>query len=138
MMRALMEERISQLKNRPGCEFPDDVRRLLRTRLTSHRCPATDIADLLAIDRRTLSRRLQGGGTGYRAMTNEISFEIACQLLEDTVVPLGQIAAALGYSEAALSPAPSAAGRAKRRPVGAPRPSWVTRRRPKLSKDCPC
>ena len=39
--------------------------------------------------RRTLSRRLKDGGMGYRAITNEIRFEIARQLLEDTEVPLG-------------------------------------------------
>ena len=44
-----------------GPEFSDDIRRLLRMRLTSNRCSADDIADLLAIHRRTLSRRLKGG-----------------------------------------------------------------------------
>ena len=39
--------------------------------------------------RRTLSRRLKGSGMGYRAITNEIRFEIARQLLQDTQVPLG-------------------------------------------------
>src|SRR5215218_407406 len=100
MMRALLEDRVSQLKGRPGCEFSDDVRRLLRTRLTSHRCSADDTAELLAMHRRTLSRHLKGDGMGYRAITNEIRFEIARQLLQDTQVPLAQIAAALGYSEA--------------------------------------
>jgi AraC-like DNA-binding protein len=100
MLRAMLEERISQLKGRPGCEFSDDVRRLLRIRLTSNHHSADDIADLLAMHRRTLSRRLKGSGIGYRAITNEVRFEIARQLLQDTQVPLAQIAAALGYSEA--------------------------------------
>jgi AraC-like DNA-binding protein len=71
---------------------------MLRTRLTSTRCSAEDIARVLGMHRRTLSRRLQGSGMGYRAITNESRFEIARQLLEDTEVPLGEIAAALGYS----------------------------------------
>ena len=100
MLRAMLEERIQQLKGRQGCEFSDDIRRLLRTRLTSNHCSADDIAHLLAMHRRTLSRRLKDGGLGYRAITNEIRFEIARQLLQDTQVPLAQIAAALGYSEA--------------------------------------
>ena len=41
-----------------------------------------------------------GSGMGYRAVANEIRFEIARQLLQDTEVSLGQIAAALCYSEA--------------------------------------
>jgi AraC-like DNA-binding protein len=100
MLRVMLEEQIKQLKGVPGFEFSDDVRRLLRTRLTSNHCSADNIAELLSMHRRTLSRRLQGDGMGYRDISNEIRFEIARQLLGETDVPLGQIAAALGYSEA--------------------------------------
>ena len=55
---------------------------------------------------------------GYRAITNEIRFEIARQLLTDTRVPLAQIAAALGYSEA------SAFTRAFRRWSGQAPTTW--------------
>jgi AraC-like DNA-binding protein len=118
MMRSLLEERILQLKSAQGSEFSDDIRRLLRTRLTSNHCSADDIAHLLTMHRRTLSRRLKGGGMGYRAITNEIRFEIARQLLQDTQVPLAQIAAALGYSEA------SAFTRAFRRWSGQTPTTW--------------
>jgi AraC-like DNA-binding protein len=120
MMRVLLEERIQQLKGAQGCEFSDDIRRLLRIRLTNNRCSAEDIADLLAMHRRTLSRRLKGSGIGYRAITNEIRFEIARQLLQDTHVSLAQIAAALGYSEA------SAFTRAFRRWSGQTPTTWRT------------
>ena len=123
MLRAMLEERIGQLKGGSGSEFSDDIRRLLRTRLTSRRCSADDVAGLLAIHRRTLSRRLKGSGMGYRSITNEIRFEIARQLLEDTEVPLGQIAAALGYSEA------SAFTRAFRRWSGVTPTAWLTSQR---------
>ena len=117
MLRALLEERIQKLKD-PRSEFSDDIRRLLRTRLTSNRWSAEDIADVLGMHRRTLSRHLQGSGMSYRAIVNEIRFEIARQLLEDTEVPLGQIAAALGYSEA------SAFTRAFRRWSGQTPTAW--------------
>ncbi len=68
MVRALLEERVEQLKGRQGCEFSDDIRRLLRTMMTTHRCSAEDIAGLLAMHRRTLTRRLKDGGMGYRAI----------------------------------------------------------------------
>jgi AraC-like DNA-binding protein len=118
MVRALLEERINHLTVHPECEFSDDVRRLLRTRLTSKHCSAGHTAELLAMHRRTLSRRLQSGGMGYRAIANEVRFEIARQLLEDTELPLSQIAAALGYSEA------SAFTRAFRRWSGQTPTSW--------------
>jgi AraC-like DNA-binding protein len=118
MMREVLEERIQQMKGSQGSEFSDDIRRLLRTRLTSTHCSAEDIAELLTMHRRTLSRRLKGSGMGYRAIANEIRFEIARQLLEDTEVPLGQIGAALGYSEA------SAFTRAFRRWSGQTPTAW--------------
>ena len=123
LLRAMLEERIKQLKGAQGSEFSDDIRRLLRMRLTSDRCSADAIADLLTIHRRTLSRRLKDGGTGYRDITNEIRFEIARQLLGDTEVPLGQIAAALDYSEA------SAFTRAFRRWSGETPTAWRARHR---------
>jgi AraC-like DNA-binding protein len=118
VMRVLLEERIAQIKGSQSTEFSDDIRRLLRVRLTSNHCSAEDIAHLLAMHRRTLSRRLKGSGMGYRAITNEIRFEIARQLLEGTEVPLAQIAAALGYSEA------SAFTRAFRRWSGQTPTTW--------------
>jgi AraC-like DNA-binding protein len=123
LLRTMLEERISQLKGAQGCEFPDDIRRLLRMRLTSNRCSADAIAELLAIHRRTLSRRLKDGGAGYRDISNEIRFELARQLLRDTEVPLGQIAAALDYSEA------SAFTRAFRRWSGETPTAWRARHR---------
>lgn len=118
MVRAVLEDRIRQMKSSHGADFSDDIRRLLRARLTSTRCSADGIAKLLAMHRRTLSRRLRDGGVGYRSIANEVRFEIARQLLEDTEVPLGQIAAALGYSEA------SAFTRAFRRWSGQTPTAW--------------
>jgi len=118
LLRTVLEEQIRTSKMVQGDEFSDDIRRLLRTRLTGDRCSADDIAHVLAMHRRTLSRRLKGDGMGYRAITNEIRFEIARQLLEDTQVPLSEIAAALGYSEA------SAFTRAFRRWSGRTPTAW--------------
>jgi AraC-like DNA-binding protein len=122
LLRVLLEEQISQMRGSPGAELSDDLRRLLRTRLTSHRCSADEMAHLLSMHRRTLSRHLKGSGIGYRALTNEIRFEIARQLLEGTDVPLGQIAAALSYSEA------SAFTRAFRRWSGETPSTWRAER----------
>ena len=115
LLRAIIEEQIRKMKGNQRSEFADDVRRLLRVRLTGK---VEDIADLLAMNRRTLSRRLRGTGTPYSAIANEVRFETARQLLEDTKVPLSQIAAALGYSEA------SAFARAFKRWSGKTPTSW--------------
>jgi AraC-like DNA-binding protein len=121
MLRATLADQIEQMKSSQAPEFADDIRRLLRTRLMSTRCSAEDIAEAMAMHRRTLSRRLKGSGLGYRALANEIRFEIARQFLKDTEVPLAQIAAALGYSEA------SAFTRAFRRWSGETPSDWRSR-----------
>jgi AraC-like DNA-binding protein len=118
LLWTVLEDRMRQLRTNAGVGFSDDIRRLLRTRLMGARCSAEDMAGFLALHRRTLSRRLKGSGQGYRSMTNEVRFEIARHLLEDTEVPLGEIAAALGYSEA------SAFTRAFRRWSGQTPTAW--------------
>ncbi|MGF9765130.1 AraC family transcriptional regulator ligand-binding domain-containing protein, partial [Microvirga sp. 0TCS3.31] len=72
LLRAMLEEKIQHLICAQGSDFSDEIRRLLRTRLTSQHCSAADIADLLVMHRRTLSRHLKSNGMGYRAITNEI------------------------------------------------------------------
>jgi AraC-like DNA-binding protein len=100
LLLAMLEERTKQTKDGLGYELAGDIRRLLCPWLTSHRCSADDMADLLAMSRRTFDRRLKSRGISYRALANEIRFEVACRLLKDTEMSLRQIAAALGYSEA--------------------------------------
>jgi AraC-like DNA-binding protein len=131
VMRALLEERIRQIKGVSQSEFTDDIRRLLRTRLTGHGCSVDSLANLLAMHRRTLSRRLKSTGKGYRALASETKFEMARQLLEDTRVPLGEITAALGFSEA------SAFTRAFRRWSGKTPSAWRATHRRAGTPDVP-
>jgi AraC-like DNA-binding protein len=65
-----------------------------------------------------LHRHLQVEGVAFRQVANEIRFEIACDLLAHTDMSLGQIAAALRYSE------PSAFTRAFRRWSGQTPSAW--------------
>ncbi|QRM34680.1 AraC family transcriptional regulator [Microvirga sp. VF16] len=100
LLLAILEERVKQTKDGPGYEWAADIRRLLSPWLTSHRRSVDDMADLLAMSRRTLDRRLRSRGIKYKALASEIRFEVACRLLKDTELSLSQVAAALGYSEA--------------------------------------
>jgi AraC-like DNA-binding protein len=120
LLRAMLEERIAQLT---GEHLADDIRRLLRMRLPSDRCSADGLATLLAMHRRTLNRRLGAEGTRFRTLVNEVRFEIARQLLSDTSLSFGQIAAVLDYSEA------SAFTRAFRRWSGQTPSAWRANRR---------
>ncbi len=98
----------------------EDLRRVLRTELLKEACSAATVARLFSMHRRTLHRHLRTEGLAFRQVANEIRFEIACELLENTEMALSQIAAVLRYSEL------SAFTRAFRRWSGQSPSAWRT------------
>ena len=100
LRQAMQEEQGKQTTGGLEYQVAGDIRRLLCPWLTSHRRSPDDMARLLGMSRRTFDRRLKNRGITYKALANEIRFEVACRLLQDTEMSLSQIAAALGYSEA--------------------------------------
>jgi len=76
-----------------------DLRRVLRTELLRDTCSAATIARLFSMHRRTMSRHLRTEGLAFRQVANEVRFQIARELLENTDMALSQIAAVLRYSE---------------------------------------
>jgi AraC-like DNA-binding protein len=79
--------------------FRGEVRRILCTSLAMQKSSASAIGNRLAMHRRTLDRRLRQEGTTFRRELEDARYELARQLLADTRMPLGKIAAALGYTE---------------------------------------
>jgi AraC-like DNA-binding protein len=77
------------------------VPRSLRTLLLHGKGSGADVAQMLAMHRRTLNRRLRDQGTTFQEVLDRVRFAVAKELLEDTAVPLPRIAATLGYSDAA-------------------------------------
>ena len=69
--------------------------------MTRQRCKAERVARLRMVNRRTLSRQLQAEGTSFKRLANEAQFRVAKQLLADTGMSIGQISAALDFSEPA-------------------------------------
>jgi AraC-like DNA-binding protein len=87
---------------RPGHGFgslTEDLRRVLRTKLLTEPCSAATIARLFSMHRRTLHRHLRLEGLAFRQVADDIRFEIARELVGNTDMALGQIAAVLRYSE---------------------------------------
>jgi AraC-like DNA-binding protein len=76
--------------------------------MTGH-ARADQVAALFGMHSRTLTRRLNAYGIGFLHLVDESRFEIARQMLEDSAMEVGQIAALLGYA------APGAFTRAFRR-----------------------
>lgn len=128
LLRDVLEEEIENRTSDRPSELADDIRRVLRTKLTSNRCSVDRVAGALTMNRRTLSRHLRGERTSFRELTNEVRFETARQLLSNTEIPLGQIAAALGYSEASVFT------RAFRRWSGRTPTAWRTESRAMMAR----
>lgn len=94
------------------------LRRSLRVLLLNRTASGDAVAEMLAMHRRTLNRRLQALDTTFRDVLEDVRFEVACQLLGSSELSLDDIADALGY--AGVSPFT----RAFRRRAGAPPGQW--------------
>ena len=94
----LLQQEVDKLDVKLEDNFQDQVRSLLRTTLVTGHSSADQVAELLSMHRRTLNRRLNASGTSYRKLADEVRFEIARQLLEDSSVEIIHIASVLGYS----------------------------------------
>jgi AraC-like DNA-binding protein len=74
------------------------LRRTLRLQLLHGDTTGDHAAQMLALHRRTLNRRLKRRGTTFQDVLDEVRFETARHLLQLTRIPLPQVALCLGYS----------------------------------------
>jgi AraC-like DNA-binding protein len=83
----------------------------------------------LAIHRRTLNRRLREQGTTFKALLDEVRYDVARELLRDTAMTILEISGAIGYADG------SCFTRAFRAWSGLPPAEWRTaHRRPGESR----
>ncbi len=97
--RQEIEQRIVALANLSQTDLVGRLRCTLRTLLTTSRGSQEEVAELFSLHPRTLNRRLAEQGTSFKALVAEVRYDIACQLLANTALSVGQIAAILGYGE---------------------------------------
>jgi len=74
------------------------VFRALRLLLLHGKTSGDDLADVLAMHRRTLNRRLSAIGLTFQEVLDDVRFEVARQLLSESALTLDDIAATLGYA----------------------------------------
>jgi AraC-like DNA-binding protein len=72
--------------------------RALRTLLLHGRVSGEDVAQALAMHRRTLNRRLSAQGTTFQHVLDHVRRTVATELLEDSDVAMHDIAETLGYA----------------------------------------
>ncbi|WP_132250977.1 AraC family transcriptional regulator [Methylobacterium segetis] len=127
--RQRVEDPIRRLEADHPSTLTDKLREYLQTAVTRQRCKAERVARLRLVNRRTLSRRLREEGTSFRRLANEAQFRVAKHLLADTGMAIGQISAALDFSE------PPAFTHAFRRWSGTTPSAWRHANRPEMKRD---
>lgn len=95
-----LEQQIAALENLDSGDLTGQLRRTLRILLVTHRSSLEQVAQLFSMRGRTLNRRLRAQGTTFQKLVDEIRYEIARQLLENTRLSIGQIAVILDYGDA--------------------------------------
>lgn len=115
--RSLQGELARQLMLTPD-DCAEQVRRALCTMILSGRGSEAHVAELISMPERSLRRALALQGTSFRAIVDEVRFELARQLLADTDMTTTEIADTLDYGDA------SAFTRAFRRWTDMPPASW--------------
>lgn len=120
-LRELLQRQIDALEAAHGDDLPARVRSVLRTALLTRHAQADDVAALFSMHSRTLARRLEDHGTHFQQLVDEVRFEIARQMLEQSARDVRAIADMLGYADA------SALTRAFRRWSGTTPGLWRAR-----------
>jgi len=121
-LQRLLQDQIDALRHVTDEDFADHVRSVLRTALLTGHGSAAQVAGLLGMHPRTLSRRLQSLGTSFQQLVDEGRFGLARQMLENTSMDVSEIAVSLDYSDA------SALTRSFRRWSGTTPALWRARR----------
>ena len=121
-LRQILEAHIEALEAAGDGDIVVQLRRVLRTLLVSGRGSMEQVAQIFSMHRRTLNRRLRLRRTTFKALLEEMRFEISLQLLRDTELPVVEIAASLDYADA------SAFTRAFRRWSGTTPAAWRAQR----------
>ena len=99
-LRELVMHAIQQTQANSTMSFADVVRGALHQMVLSGTSSAENVALLFGMHERTLRKRLTAEGTSLQQLVSQTRFELAKQLLENTELPLSEIASALRYADA--------------------------------------
>ena len=98
-LHQLLTAHVHSMERLSADEMPSFVRQLLRNMLPSGRVTIEKVADCMAINSRTLQRRLAQEGKSFQDLLEETRQTMACEYLEDPMISTAQMAELLGYSD---------------------------------------
>ena len=82
-------------------EFIKSISQIISTYVLTNNTSLEEIADATGMSARTLQRRLTDNGLKFHDLLDQEKFEHAKEMLQQSQVPITEIAEALGYSDAA-------------------------------------
>jgi AraC-like DNA-binding protein len=100
MLDSFLREYMGELEAREQTDFVSRVRHVIESLLASGECSAVRVAEMFAIHRVTLHRYLREQGTTFEDLLDDARRNLASRMLEQTDLPVAEIAAALGYGAA--------------------------------------
>lgn len=101
IVRRRLDKALAERDRHDAGPFSERVRRLLGEQLGRATMTPAAVARVLAVSRRTLSRRLAEEGTSFRVIFDDVRREFACGLLLDRTLSVADISFFLQYSEPA-------------------------------------
>ncbi|MBL8419646.1 MAG: AraC family transcriptional regulator [Dechloromonas sp.] len=100
LLRQHFQQHIQEMRHYSNQDFRDKVYQSVMLLLGTQRCTINGLAQHFSMHKRTMSRRLNEAGTGFRELHSEARHNTARQLLSDTKSSIEAIAILLGYSDA--------------------------------------
>lgn len=92
-------EQIAQVEQLGQRDVVGKLRCALATLTMTRSASLEQAAELFSMHPRTLNRRLADKGCTFRGLAEELRYDLARQFLENSSLPISQIAAVLGYAE---------------------------------------
>lgn len=99
VLHQLMREHLDAMQRLTDLEIPGYVENLLRDLLPRGRVTVDQIAQCMAMSRRTLQRRLKDSGTSFQAVLDQTRQKLAQRYLRDSHLQVTQLSELLGYSD---------------------------------------
>lgn len=99
-MKKKIEEAVADMLRQQDLELTAKVQRALFAQITQDDVSIDGTVRLLGLHKRTLNRRLAESGTSFARLLGEVRFQLSCQLLAETDLPLTEVAATLNYTDA--------------------------------------
>ena len=98
-VHAALDQLVREKEAAEALPISSRVRRVLRSMVLAGTATAEQVSFVFSTSRRSLHRALAADGTSLQLLINETRFEVARQLLSESDMPAGEIAAALHYSD---------------------------------------